>query len=207
MNDLVKPLSKAASLKLAVSNGIRFSSPSKMPCFSWSLEAIDTCAGSIDPSTGLLVPACQGCYATTGFYQMPVVKAPRIHNKSDWKRDAWVSDMVTFLKTQSFFRWFDSGDVYTVKLARKILDVMIATPNCMHWLPTRMHKFSKFISVFDDMNALNNVVVRFSSDGIHGETIEGKYTSTIVEYADDEIAPATMCSAYSNNGKCGDCRA
>ena len=44
---------------------------------SWSLQAIETCAGSIDPATGGLVPACQGCYAVGGNYVFPNVKAPR----------------------------------------------------------------------------------------------------------------------------------
>jgi hypothetical protein len=32
---------------------------------SWSLEALDTCPGSI-AAPGVLVDACAGCYATTG---------------------------------------------------------------------------------------------------------------------------------------------
>ena len=35
---------------------------------SWSLQAIDTCQGAINPLGGL-VDACQGCYATTGNYR------------------------------------------------------------------------------------------------------------------------------------------
>ena len=83
---------------------IKLSTPSKMPCKSWSLQAIDTCPGSIDPSTGGLVPACQGCYATDGNYRFPNVKAPRIHNREDWKRTEWVSDMVEAIKNDPFFR-------------------------------------------------------------------------------------------------------
>ena len=63
---------------------IRLSKPSKMPCKSWSLEALDTCPASTD-SNGDLVPACVGCYATDGNYRFPNVKAPRVSNKQDWK--------------------------------------------------------------------------------------------------------------------------
>lgn len=207
MNSPTKKLSKTAALKLAIQSGIKFSSPSKMPCYTWSLQAIDTCAGSINPKTGKLVDACSGCYATTGFYLMGSTMAPRVANKQDWKRSSWVDDMVTFLSTQSYFRWFDSGDCYSLKLAKKIYAVMLATPNCKHWLPTRMHKFSKFTQVFNDMNALPNVVVRFSSDSIKGKTIKGAYTSTIIEHADDTVGNnTTVCEAYSRNGKCKDCR-
>jgi hypothetical protein len=45
---------------------IKLSKTSKLDgILSWSLQALDTCPGSKD-STGNLVPACQGCYATTG---------------------------------------------------------------------------------------------------------------------------------------------
>lgn len=184
---------------------LTLSATGKMPCYSWSLEAITTCAGSKKPN-GELVDACSGCYATTGFYLTPVVRNPRVHNKSDWKRTAWASDMTAFIETQSHFRWFDSGDVYSIKLAEKILEIMTNTPNCKHWLPTRMHKFKKFAAIFDQMNALPNVVVRFSSDSIHGDIIAGDYTSTIIEHADDDTA-ATVCDAYKRKAKCGDCRA
>jgi hypothetical protein len=72
---------------------IKLSKASKMPCRSWSLQALDTCPASVN-SDGSLVDACKGCYATDGNYRFPNVKAPRLHNREDWKRDAWVDDMV-----------------------------------------------------------------------------------------------------------------
>lgn len=185
---------------------IKLSKPSKMPCLSWSLQALDTCPGSKKPD-GTLVDACQGCYATTGNYRFPNVKAPREHNRDDWKRDAWVQDMVQALDNSRYFRWFDSGDVYDVRLARKILEVMKATPWCKHWLPTRMHKFPKFRKVLESMQALDNVVVRLSSDSITGETIPGQTTSTIVPHHEDAPRGAVVCEAYTREGKCADCRA
>jgi hypothetical protein len=185
---------------------IKLSKASKMPCKSWSLQAIDTCPGSIDPTTGGLVPACQGCYATDGNYRFPNVKAPRIHNQSDWQRDEWVDEMVALLEKESFFRWFDSGDVYHIKLARKIHEVMILTPHVKHWLPTRMYKFDKFLPVLNAMNDLPNVVVRFSNDGIHGERIKADFQSTIVPFDYDSVPLDHVCRAYDRAGKCGDCR-
>ena len=186
---------------------IKLSKAGKMPCRSWSLEALDTCPGSINRTTGELVDACKGCYATTGNYRFPNVKAPRVHNKTDWKRDEWVDDMVLELRKDSHFRWFDSGDVYALALAEKILQVMERTPLTKHWLPTRMHKFMKFRPVFVKMERLPNVVVRKSSDSIQGRLIRGKTISTIVPYAGAETPEMTLCSAYDNEGKCGDCRA
>ena len=185
---------------------IKLSKASKMPCRSWSLQALTTCPASKD-ANGELVPACQGCYATTGNYNFPNVKAPRLHNGEDWKREAWVDDMVSELDNDRYFRWFDSGDMYTLKLAEKMLDVMKRTPWVKHWLPTRMYKFPKFANVIAEMEALPNVVVRRSSDSITGETIEGATTSTIVPTVEDASDTMTVCEAYSRDGKCGPCRA
>ena len=173
---------------------------------SWSLQAIDTCAGSIDPATGGLVPACQGCYAVGGNYRFDNVKQPRLFNRIDWKRDDWVSDMVAALRNDRYFRGFDSGDSYAIGLAHKILEVMTLTPEIKHWLPTRMHKFPKFQPVLAAMQALPNVMVRNSSDSVTGEYIAGVHGSTIVP----DIKPRkgiTLCHAASNAGKCGPCRA
>lgn len=172
---------------------------------SWSLEALTTCPASKNKD-GSLVDACKGCYATTGRYVMKNVYTPRRLNKEDWQRDAWVADMVQALDTDRYFRWFDSGDMYDIRLARKILAIMQATPHVKHWLPTRMHKFSKFMPVINEMNALPNVVVRFSSDSVTGGTVAGQYTSTIVPTVDD-AGTAVACRAYENAGKCSGCRA
>jgi hypothetical protein len=184
---------------------IKLSKASKMPSRSWSLQALDTCPASRKPD-GTLVDACSGCYATTGNYRFKNVKAPREHNREDWKRDQWVDDMVAELDNDRYFRWFDSGDVYDLRLAQKILEVMRRTPWCNHWLPTRMHKFDKFRPVLAEMEALHNVVVRLSSDSITGDVVEGDTTSTIATL-DNVPSGATVCEAYTRGGKCGPCRA
>ena len=185
---------------------IKLSKASKMPCRSWSLEALSTCPASLD-SHGDLVDACKGCYATTGNYRFPNVKAPREHNKVDWRRTEWSKEMIAELDNDRYFRWFDSGDMYSLGLATKILEVAKATPWCNHWLPTRMHKFPKFAKVLSELEALPNVVVRYSSDSIGGETVQGANSSTIIP--SDTMAPqgAEICRAYEREGKCKDCRA
>lgn len=171
---------------------------------SWSLQAIDTCPGSSDGKGGL-VPACQGCYATTGFYQFKQAKGTREYNYQDSKRDNWASEMVEALETSRYFRWFDSGDMYSLDLAEKIYKVMRDTPWCKHWLPTRMHKFDKFKTIISRMQSLPNVVVRLSSDSVTGGLIEGLNTSTI--FSDTLPEGATECKAYKHAGKCNGCRA
>lgn len=173
---------------------------------SWSLNALDTCPGSVSNKTEL-VPACQGCYATTGNYVFSNVRTPREHNKEDWKRPAWVKDMAQALHAEAYFRWFDSGDMYDLRLARKMLAVMQATPGCKHWLPTRMYKFAKFRPVLDAMRALPNVAVRFSSDSVTGDFTPGLHGSTIITARETAPPGVAVCHAYEHGGKCSGCRA
>lgn len=184
----------------------KLSKASKMPCRSWSLQALDTCPASIG-TDGELVDACKGCYATDGNYRFSSVKAPRLHNREDWKQADWVDAMVAELDNDRYFRWFDSGDMYSLKLAEKIYAVMLATPWTRHWLPTRMHKFAKFADILAKMEALPNVVVRLSSDSINGDIIDGATTSTIIPTISHRKPKMTICEAYEREGKCATCRA
>jgi hypothetical protein len=184
----------------------KFSKASKMPCRSWSLQALDTCPASIG-TDGELVDACKGCYATDNNYRFSNVKAPRLHNREDWQQTDWVDAMVAELDNDRYFRWFDSGDMYSLKLAEKIYDVMVATPWVRHWLPTRMHKFAKFADILAKMEALPNVVVRLSSDSINGDIIAGNTTSTIIPTISHRKPKMTICEAYEREGKCATCRA
>lgn len=173
---------------------------------SWSLQAIETCPGS-KASNGDLVAACSGCYATTGMYNFPGTKAVRADNKEAWKDASWESDMVKALSKQRYFRWFDSGDMYSIELANKMYNVMVATPHVQHWLPTRMHKFDKFASILAAMQALPNVMVRPSSDAVDGTYVDGVHGSTILPSADVVPDGVTLCTAYEHGGKCNGCRA
>lgn len=185
---------------------LKLSKTSKLGTKSWSLQALETCPGSVG-ADGQLVPACSGCYATTGMYHFGAVKAVRADNKQDWQRDGWVADMVAALKKDKHFRWFDSGDMYSLSLAEKMLAIMQATPNTQHWLPTRMYKFAKFQDVLAKMQALPNVMVRYSSDAVDGTFTAGLHGSTIVPNGDAVPAGVTVCQAPEQGGKCLDCRA
>ena len=185
------------------------SKTSKLGCLSWSLQAFETCPGSVNPD-GSVVDACTFCYARRGMYHMPDVKALRARNKEDWHNVDWVDRMVDSLAKQTHFRWFDSGDMYSVTLAERILEVMRRTPHVKHWLPTRMHKFDKFKPVLFDMMQLDNVCVRLSSDSVSGEILDVNVpNSTIVPWHGFTYGMEGVkeCPAYKNDGKCGTCRA
>ena len=184
---------------------IKLSKTSKLDGIkSWSLQALDTCPGSKN-ADGSLVEACSGCYATTGMYNFPNVKAPRLDNKEDWKREDWAADMIKALKKEKYFRWFDSGDMYALELANKIYTIMQATPHVKHWLPTRMAKFPKFNTILNKMQALPNVMVRFSSDSVMGQYTK-EHGSVIVPTLADVNDNMSPCLAYESDGKCNGCR-
>lgn len=172
---------------------------------SWSLPAVEACPGCKNED-GTLVPACSGCYATTGYYRMKAAKNARANNMLVWKEPEWVDVMVFTIKDQEHFRWFDSGDVYDLELARKIYEIMQRTPNTKHWLPSRTWKIPELKAVLDNMNALPNVVVRYSSDSITGEYQKGLHGSVIIPSADFETE-AYICPATKTHGKCENCKA
>lgn len=185
---------------------IKLSKTSKLDGIkSWSLQAVADCPGSIG-TNGKLVSACSGCYASVGFYTFPKAIALRTENKADWQRTDWVDDMVQALAKSKYFRWFDSGDMYSLALAKKILAIMERTPGTKHWLPTRMMKFPKFGATIAKMQALPNVMVRFSSDSIVGE-YDSRHGSTIIPDIASASADVKVCMAYENDGKCNGCRA
>ena len=149
----------AVSSALATRATLKLSKTSKLGTYSWSLQALETCPGSVD-GFGNLVPACSGCYATQGTYHFPDVKKVRAENKAQWQADTFVSEFIQALTKKTHFRWFDSGDMYSLALAEKMYLIMLATPNTKHWLPTRMYKFTKFQDVLNRMKSLPNVMVQ-----------------------------------------------
>jgi len=186
----------------------KLSNTSKMPGKSWSLNAWETCPGARDDN-GEPVDACKTCYALTGAYQFPVVIAAREHNLKDWQNSDWVDTMVKLVSKQKWFRWFDSGDIYTERLAIKIYNVMIATPETNHWLPTRSYKVPDIYYWTKAMARLDNVTVRYSSDSKIGERLDFGNNSTIIQYKDEFVNEkgVSLCRAAERGGACGSCRA
>ena len=186
----------------------KLSKTGKMPCKSWSLPAWDTCPGAKEDD-GTAVEACSHCYARQGMYRFGVVKAAREHNMADWQLPDWEDAMVKAIGKDKYFRWFDSGDIYSVELAQKIRRVIQRTPNTKHWLPTRSHKFVDVYQILYAIAKLPNAVVRYSSDSVHGEVDLPGNNSTIVQSPEDfdKDKHGILCRAFQRAGKCGDCRA
>jgi len=182
---------------------VKLGQTSKMPGKSWGLPAGSTCPGSRDAS-GAVVPVCQACYAKTGNYTYPAARKAREFNREDWRRDGWVADMIRELSMESYFRWFDSGDLYHAELGHKILEVVRATPHVRHWIPTRSHTVARLRTVLELIRAEPNAVVRYSSPRADG-TYDAEHGSTVIPL-EDWPTEATVCPSSKQEGRCGTCR-
>ena len=191
---------------------IKLSKTSKLDGIaSFSLEAGVTCKGSIDPLTNKVCAACSGCYAKGGRYNFKNVKTPRQINLVESKKDSWTSEMIEELDMHRYFRWFDSGDMYSVEFAQKVLEVAKATPWVKHWLPTRTWTLKEFNGVLEELNKLPNVVVRNSAGNVTGDIVEShKNGSTVIgiDHINTVSKEIHICEAYEeqNKGKCNGCR-
>lgn len=197
--------------KLKAKNDIvKFSNTSKLGVKAWGLQALNTCPGSTNEK-GELVAACSGCYAVGGSYRFNNVRAARLYNQTAWQNEFFIDQFVIKLQNDRFFRWFDSGDMYSIGLAEKIYQIMQKTPHVQHWLPTRMYKFAKFMPILEKMQALPNVVVRLSSDSIQGEKVKNAAidtNSTIVPHDAETLDSSIfLCPASTQNDECQDCKA
>ena len=81
---------------------------------------------------------------------------------------------------------------------------MTKTPWCKHWLPTKSYKIPKIKVWLEKMQKLPNVMVRYSSDSTLGKYTK-EHGSTVIPSI-DYATNAFVCTAPTNNGKCGTCR-
>ena len=179
------------------------SNVSKMPGKSISLSAFDCKTG--EKLSKIPGSVCFDCYARKGMYRMPNVINKMKERKAFFNSIDFVPRMVELLnKTRSeYFRWFDSGDVQDVRMALNIIDVIEATPDKKHWIPT------KEATIWRDalkIKALpSNAILRVSGTMVDGTPPKAfPHTSLVVK---DNPPVGHECPAPRQQGKCGDCRA
>jgi hypothetical protein len=194
------------------------SSPSKMPCHSYSIPAKRCITGSklrnVEGST------CSSCYACKNNYMFPNVQDALENRYQSLDHPQWVEAMTVLVKSTTkkvpFFRWHDSGDLQSVAHLAKICAVAAATPNVRHWLPTREYK------IVDDYRKSGgvvpeNLIVRLSAHMVNAAApAYGLPTSTVHAEAQSASpfkvfnsipAGSHACPASKQGNQCGDCRA
>jgi len=193
------------------------SQTSKMPCKSSSLPTVACHTGF--KMAKIAGSICSHCYADKGFYAMYAnAIQPAQHARLDSVIQAmgdpelgvlWVSAMVAHIGSDPYFRHHDSGDLQGVEHLRLICQVCEATPNTMHWLPTREYGMVKeYISLYGAIPA--NLTIRLSAmypdvPVKMPKSLENKGLQ--ISNVHKSGKPLGLeCKAYKNDGKCGTCR-
>lgn len=182
------------------------SSPSKMPCYSYSIPAKYCVTGSKLASVKGSV--CYDCYALKGFYRMPNVKnclEKRFQSLSD---PDWVSAMTLSIQEKEksgFFRWHDSGDIQSVKHLEMIVQVCKNLSGIKFWLPTREYgivsEFLKIHKVFP-----SNLTVRLSTLMVDSQPPYAIANRLGLTTSGVSVSGFT-CPSSNQGNKCLDCRA
>ena len=86
---------------------------SKMPCKSYSLPTEHCNVGSkLAKVEGSI---CHGCYANKGNYNRyaKTIKPVQFRRLESVSKDEWVESMVKSIGKDEYFRWHDSGEIFT----------------------------------------------------------------------------------------------
>ena len=178
------------------------SAPGKMPCGSFSISAFLCKTGSLLAKIANSV--CSKCYARKGRYIFANVQAALTRRMTVLARALadvefraqFVSAMSYLISRKPWFRWHDSGDLQSVAHFKLLCDIARATPDTMHWLPTKEGRFVTRVDIPP------NMIVRLSAPHIDQPAPGGfAHTSTVVSNKAD-----ATCRAFERQGKCGPCR-
>ena len=159
---------------------------------------------------------CSICYAKRNnyhMYQNGIEPAQHARYEAMLYDPAWVDAMVASLINEQYFRWFDSGDVPSVAALERIAEVCLATPNTLHWLPTREYGMVKdFIAKHGRDSIPINLVIRLSAmypdqpvvvpKSLQG--VPGIETSNV--HSKGHPALGKECGARFTNNMCDGCR-
>jgi hypothetical protein len=105
-----------------------------------------------------------------------------------------------------YFRWHDAGDVFSYGYMVLLMDVVKATPDLQHWLPTQERATVKrWIKEHGPLPL--NLTVRISSPRVDvhpmPKTSDNVLASSVSSTGE---TPGAVCPAYTRGGICGDCR-
>lgn len=198
-------MTKAEAYRMAAEIG-GLSLPSKMPCHSFSIPAVECRVGSaLNRVAGSV---CAGCYARKGNYRFRNVREAMERRFSALAHPQWVEIMAAAVnaleggpKGSGFFRWHDSGDIQDAVHLSRIAAVCRLTPNIRHWLPTKEYGIIRKWTRENSVPA--NLTIRISAPMVDqpAPTIGALPVSRVTT----DKAQAT-CLAYTRGNVCGDCR-
>jgi len=174
------------------------SRPGKMPGPSYNLPASMCQTGQ----KLVRVPGtvCHGCYALKGRYRFPNVQAALKRRLRSLDHGSWTTAMVRLVTGVKHFRWHDSGDLQSAQHLTNIFEVCKATPETMHWLPTRE---AKLLALMDPDVVPKNLKIVLSDHMNDQATPPSWWPYTSGVTTSHELV---TCPASRQGNKCLDCR-
>jgi Gene product 88 len=127
-----------------------FSNPGKMPGRAWSISAKRCHVGS--ELRKIAGTVCSDCFALKNNYRFGPVQAALARRLAAFERDSerWmeaiiiaIDDLALHTKNGKWFRWFDSGDLQSVRMLEILVEIARRLPHVNFWLPTREYKQRK----------------------------------------------------------------
>jgi hypothetical protein len=194
----------------------KLSNPSKLNSKAFPLPVNDkVCVGRKDKDNKML-EKCTKCYADNrGFYAMPMTKQVREDNLKliEDNIESFVFFMIDKLNRtkNKEFRWFDSGDIFSVEFLEGLIEVCKKTPNTTHWIPTTSWNYSniEFLLLLQALQSLPNVRLRASNIGSESLLSKEVYPlqSVVVKTMGKSTKELFYCPASKQQGKCNNCNA
>lgn len=138
------------------------SEPSILPGRSWNISREHCITGRrLREIPGTV---CKECYAKGGKYNCPLPQAAMTRRYERMYGHRWVDAMACLLQPERLFRWFDIGDVQSVRHLERVAEVCRRTPGCQHWLATRERGIVR--AYLRDNAVPDNLNIRISADFI-----------------------------------------
>ena len=125
----------------------------------------------------------------------------------------WVKAMIAKISAEErtgFFRWFDSGDLQSLRNLKDIVRIALALPSIRFWLPTKEYSIvSEYYELYGPFP--ENLTVRLSGymvDKSGPNSLAESLGVTTSEVHSETSNPAGYtCPAPAQGNKCLDCRA
>jgi hypothetical protein len=196
-------LTKARALKLARERIGGFSEPSKMPGLCYSLPASECKVGQLLAQRKGTV--CHGCYALKGNYTFPTVqnclkrRASIVRsNPQEWADN--VIALLPYATTCKDFRWHDSGDLQGIDHLHAIVRIARELPDFRFWLPSKEYALIRSY-VNSGEGIPDNLIIRLSAPMLGDTSFK-----SVTGYVSYVATTGHNCPAYTQGGKCLDCR-
>jgi hypothetical protein len=188
------------------------SKPEKMPCPAWNLQPIATCnvGARLAQIPGSVCAVCYGTQKSSRYVRFArTMQGAWDKRYLSTQRDLWVPAMVKLIQTHEFFRWHDTGDVYSRGYFDMIRRVCEQTPETRHWLPTKEFWIANY-------DVPDNLLVRYSApmidiDSDKAEGMAARFGHIATVSTGESMWRCMAIHKESRSGglslSCGDCRA